>query len=307
MNFGKIEKGRMYTGMLLDGLKIKNIDSWLHNDVLENSIMNYRHNLIRENKVNRDDIINELMPVIRKAHDDARFALREALCDELDPLEDWDDDIDPADGYPEILDLTTLKGYFGEFFSGVVAENFHPFKEENWRVPVFPFRFHHTAFDQLEMFRQTNKMKKATYGRTGDDCVAFVLKNERIVKTLFLEAKCTSKHNSSMINDAHTKISSKNQKPVELMRLIQALKAYKNNDEAKIWIKALRGLYKSEDEHERFDSVSYVCGKLPQRNISWISRENPNVNYQGSRNLEVLEIQIADIDELVKKLYGKES
>lgn len=292
--------------MLLDGLKIKNINSWLYNDVFENSTMNYRHNLIKETIVNRDDVIDELMPVVKRAHDDARFALREALYDELDPLENWNDDIDPADGYPENLDLTTLKGYFGEFFSGVIAENFHPFNEKNWRVPVFPFRFHNTAFDQLEMFRQTKKMKKATYGRTGDDCVAFVLKDGKIIKTLFLEAKCTADHNSSMIKDAHTKISSKNQKPVELMRLIYALKPYKNNDEAKIWIKALRDLYKSEDEHERFDSVSYVCGKMPQRNISWISRENPNPNYQGSRNLEVLEVQITDINELVKKLYGKE-
>ncbi|GKU82686.1 hypothetical protein NCCP28_20820 [Niallia sp. NCCP-28] len=296
---------------MLSGLKLPSLNSWLYNDVSENADKQYRHSLIREQNKSEDKeaILKELKPLVQRAHDDTRFKLREFLRDTLDPLEEWDEDIDPANGYPEMLDLTTLKGYFGEFFSGLVAENFSPFGEENWRVPIFSFRFHETAFDQLEMYRQTGTMKKATYGRTGDDCLAFVLKGDSIEKILFLEAKCTAKYNLNMIADAHTKISSANQKPVELSRLITALKAYQGNEEAEIWITALRKLFLAKNGFERYDCVSYVCGqfpKSPKSKLSWISREDPHANYLGERKLEAVEIQITNVDELVKEMYGKE-
>lgn len=294
---------------MLSGLKISSLNSWLYNEISDNSNNRYRHNLIRENPIDRENVLDELKPVIGRVHDDARFKLREFLRDTLDPLEEWNDDIDPAEGYPEVLDLTTLKGYFGEFFSGIVAENFSPFGEKNWRVPVFPFRFHNTAFDQLEMYRQTGQMKKATYGRTGDDCVAFVLEGDTIVKILFLEAKCTAKYDLSMIADAHTKISSANQKPVELMRLVDVLKAYRRHSETEVWINALRKLYRSKKGFERYDCVSYVCGQFPKRprdKVSWISREEPHPNYVGGRNLEAIEIQLTDVNNIVRLLYGKE-
>lgn len=294
---------------MLSGLKIESVSSWLSADLTVSSDEQYRHNLIKENPATRADALEELIPLIQVAHNDARFKLRESLRDTLDPMEEWDDDEDPADGYPEILDLTTLKGYFGEFFSGFVAENFAPFGEENWRVPVFSFRFHNTAFDQLEAYRQTGHMKTATYGRTGDDCVAFVLDGDTIVKILFLEAKCTASHDTNMIADAHTKISSQNQKPVELMRLVDILKAYRRNTDAVAWITALRKLYRAKDGFERFNCVSYVCGKSPKKpssRESWISREEPHPNYIGGRKLESVEVHLTEINELVKLVYGKE-
>lgn len=294
---------------MLNGLKIQSLTSWLYSNVSENLDKQYRHNLIKEEPSFRVNVIEDIKPIIQKAHDDTRFKLREFLRDNLDPLDDWDDDVDPAEGYPEVLDLTTLKGYFGEFFSGIIAENFAPFGENNWRVPVFSFRFHNTAFDQLEMYRQTGSMKKATYGRTGDDCVAFVLEGDTIVKILFLEAKCTAKYDMSMIADAHTKISSSNQKPIEIMRLVEVLKAYRKNPEANVWITALRKLYLSSDGFERFDCISYVCGQFPKRpkdKISWIDRNKPHKNYLGGRRLEAVEVQLTNVDELVRFLYGKE-
>lgn len=297
---------------MLKGLKISGLHTWLYTDVAQNSDGHYRHNLIRQ-KPNSDDIesvLEELKPIVQEVHEDARFKLRSVLRDNLDPLEEWNDEIDPAEGYPELLDLTTLKGYFGEFFSGLIAENFSPFGEGNWRVPIFPFRFHETAFDQLEMYRQTGQMKRATYGRTGDDCVAFVLDGNTITKILFLEAKCTAKHDTAMIADAHTKISSKNKKPLELLRLISSLQSYKNNSEANVWIAALRKLYFSKGGFERFDCVSYVCGhspKKPNNRISWITRGNPHENYQGGRKLEAVEIHLPEVEYIVKSLYGKEN
>ncbi|KDE46096.1 hypothetical protein [Geobacillus thermoleovorans] len=295
-----------WTSIMLKGLKISSLSSWLRTDVSESADKLYRHNLIQENKSFRANAIEDLKPVIRAAHDDARFRLRKAFQDNLDPLGEWDDDFDPADGYPEVFDLTTLKGYFGEFFSGVIAENFSPFGESNWQVPVFSFRWHDTAFDQLEMYRQTGQMKEAIMGRTGDDCVAFVLDKDRITKILFLEAKCTAKHDPSMIADAHTKISSTNLIPVEVRRIIEVLQDYKENTTAQLWIAALRQLYRPRVRFERYDCVSYVCGQSPVRKRSWIPPDAPHSNYTGGRKLEAVEIQLTDVEELIKDLYGKD-
>lgn len=291
---------------MIDSLKVVSIKNWLKNEVTDNKNISYRHNLIYENNINiRKNTIAELKPLVQIIHDDTRFKLRELFQDDLDPLDQWNETEDPAAGYPEVLDLTTLKGYFGEIFSGIIAENFQPFDEDRWRVPLFSFRFHHTAFDQLELYRQTGKMKKATYGRTGDDCVAFVLNKGIIEKVLFLEAKCTASHSSEMINDAHTKISSEYTVPVETLRIVEALKYYRNTKkEADDWIKALRDLYRAR-KVIRFDCVSYVCGKKPSRNKSWIKNTTPNKNYLGNRELEVVEVHINDIDSLVKEIYGK--
>ncbi len=292
---------------MLNGLKMDSVSSWLKTDVVVGEDKRYRHNLITEDYTKRGDILETLKGLIRTAHDDARFKLREFLRDDLDPLEEWDEAEDPAEGYPEVLDLTTLKGYFGEFFSGLVAENFAPFEESNWRVPLFPFRFHNTAFDQLEVYHQTGQIKNATYGRTGDDCVAFVLDGHVITKILFLEAKCTATHDSTAITAAHKKISSQNLKPVELKRLVDALKAYRQNTDVVEWIVALRNLYRSNSGFERFDCVSYVCGSTPKNSRkSWISRQTPHSFYTGGRKLEAVEVHLTAVNELVRLVYGKE-
>lgn len=294
---------------MLSGLKISSLSSWLSHDSIENKSRQYKHNLFKENLAERSSALEELIPVIQKAHDDARFKLRKFLQDDLDPLEDWNDDIDPAEGYPEVFDMSTLKGYFGEFFSGVLAENIALFDESEWRVPVFSFRWHNTAFDQLEILRQTGEKKTAIFGRTGDDCVAFVLKKGVITKVLFLEAKCSATHNLDMIADAHTKISTKNLIPVEIMRLVEILQDYDSSSEAKAWIQALRQLYRNNTQVQRYDCVSYIFGQSPIRpktKFSWIDRDNPHPNYSGSRKLEVAEVHLTNVDDLIRYLYRKD-
>ncbi|MER2169185.1 MAG: hypothetical protein ABS938_00975 [Psychrobacillus psychrodurans] len=292
---------------MIDSLKMSSLNKWLTSNLTNNKGVHYRHNFISEvNNGKRAKIVSELKPLVQTIHDDTRLKLRDLFQDDWDPLKPWTNEIDPAEGYPEKLDLTTLKGYFGEIFSGIIAENFMPFDEGNWRVPLFPFRFHSTAFDQLELYRQTGKMKKATYGRTGDDCVAFSFNNGVIDKVLFLEAKCTATHKSSMINDAHEKISSEYLIPVETLRLVEGLRSYRKiKKEAQEWIDALRAMYSSRNVL-RYDCVSYLCGQKPKRSKTWITTNAPNVNYKGNRELETVEIHISDIDELIKEIYGKE-
>lgn len=291
---------------MLTNIKSKQLLLWLQNNVSESTDKKYRHQILKENSEKRGEIIEELKEIFNEAHDDARVRLRKVTDTSLHPLE-HKDSFDPAQGYPELFDLTTLKGYFGEVFAGLIAENFHPFEEE-WKVPVFSFRYHEIAFDQLEMYRLTGEKLNTIPGRTGDDCLAFVLDNSnQINKVLFCEAKCTAKHKESMISDAHNKISSMNIIPVEIRRLIDTLNDY-NDSGSQNWVNSLRELYIKGQQRERYDLVSYVCGKSPVKpktRKSWIPSSTPHNSYEGDRKLEAVEIHLTDVEDLIKEVYGK--
>jgi hypothetical protein len=292
---------------MLKNIKSKELPLWLHNTVNESNDKKYSHRLLKENNIKRIDAIEDLRGIFDEAHNDARLRLRKVLDISLHPL-DEEEGFDPAEGYPELFDMTTLKGYFGEVFAGLIAENFFPFEEKGWKVPAYSFRYHEIAFDQLEMHRLTGEKLKTIPGRTGDDCLAFVLdSNNKIVKVLFCEAKCTASHNEGMISDAHNKISSKNLIPVEIRRIIDILRDYGDSESLK-WIQSLRELYINGQQCERYDLVSYVCGKSPVKpktRISWIPLDMPHKKYIGERNLEAVEIHLTDVEDLIKEIYRK--
>ncbi len=140
---------------------------------MESTDHRYRHQriIIYANKLN--EFIAELTLYVQKAHEDAKQHLRKVLGNSLDPLAS-SIEVDPTEGYPQLFDMNTLKGYFGEIFAGLIAEHCSPFGEDNWKVPAFLFRFHLVEFQQLEQLRQTTGGKAhRNLGRTGDDCLAF--------------------------------------------------------------------------------------------------------------------------------------
>ncbi|MFE3897200.1 MULTISPECIES: hypothetical protein [unclassified Priestia] len=295
-----------------ENLESQNILAWLIPTMSEQNDLNYQHILLKESKSKRTFALADLQLIIDNAHQDYKNHRRSVLLKNLDPtikIENLGSN-DPAYYYPHKLDLTTLKGYFGEVFSGVIAENYSPFNVEGWKVPVYFFRFHHTATDQLENYRRTGEMKKATVGRTGDDCLAFLLdsSDSKIVKTLFCEAKCSAKHDSSMVNKAHLKLSDHNPLPVELLRILEILNDY-DTEYSKKWRLAISNLFCSlndNEEHERIDMVSYVCGQFPKRNDNWIPNDKPHEFYKGERKLLAVEVHLEEVDSLVKTLYRKE-
>lgn len=179
---------------------------WLSNSVTPSQDKQYTHRLLTEDFNRRSEILAELKSLVWQAHDDARRHFRGFIANSLD-LINISLVYDLARDYPQSLPLTTLKGYFGEIFAGLVAENFSPFDIDNWRVPAFLFRFHNPAFEQLERVKNTGEDTKAIFGRTGNDCLAFQLdSNGRIRRSLICEAKCTSDHDTDMIAEAHEQI-----------------------------------------------------------------------------------------------------
>ncbi|GAB1773225.1 hypothetical protein [Priestia megaterium] len=297
-----------------EGLGEESLIVWLGNiEKNQSKDKRYRHTLLKEKNEHKLETMEPLKIIFKKAHEDARQRLRKAFEISLDPFDvEGEEEVqyDPAEGYPEVLGMTTLKGYFGEVFAGIIAENFSPFEEDNWKVPAFSFRYHEIAFDQLEMLMQTGENIENIPGRTGDDCLAFVLDNGKIIKVLFCEAKCTAGHSETMIKKAHEQISTSNRYPVELRRLIEILNEY-DSKEAKLWVKALRELWfsRAKPTHERYNLVSYVCGqspKVPKDRRSWIPSDVAHNKYTGIHKLEAVEVHLDDIEGTICELYGKE-
>lgn len=131
------------------------LKKWLVEDLSTSSDGMYRHSLLKENQKYRKNAIEELKKYVNNAHEDARKRLREIAGYNLDPLQRELQE-DPARDYPQMLHLQTRKGYFGEIFAGLFAENFDPFEEE-WEIPIYLFRYHLTKFQQLERIRQTGQ------------------------------------------------------------------------------------------------------------------------------------------------------
>jgi hypothetical protein len=288
--------------------RFSEITSWLTVTVQTDAGGRYQHALGQENGANRSTILPALQVLVSGAHEDARKRLRRLASGSLDPLS-APGPKDPADGYPERLHIQTLKGCFGEILAGAVAEDLKPFGIEAWEVPAFLFRYHLVEFQQLAMMNQTGAGAKLRPGRTGDDCLAFLRDSKGdIVAVLFCEAKCTADHDAGLIGEAHEKLSLPNLLPVDLLQLIEVL-GDSTEAGAKDWVNALRSLYfkgpNPAAPYERFDQVTYVCGRKPVRGgKSWIPSTTPHDKYTGGRRLHVAEIQISEVEELVKKVYG---
>lgn len=288
------------------------LSNWLESSVTESLDKKYRHNVLKENLNYRNNIIPELQSAIKEAHKDALNSIQDLEVGSLDPFEEFGftKDANSSNKYPQDLNLITLKGYFGEIFAGIVAENFSSHGEHNWEVPAFPFRFHNAAFEQLEMIVQTGEEAGIIPGRTGDDCLAFIRNDEgEINKSLICEAKCTSTHQTKMINEAHQKSSTPNPKPVILKQLINILKNSKD-EYSKEWINSLTKLLLTKNipsNYERCDLVSYICGLPPVKaSTVIIPKDKPHGEYKGNRRLEAVEIHLHDVDGLIADVYNKQ-
>ncbi|MEH2381095.1 MAG: hypothetical protein V7K27_19780 [Nostoc sp.] len=135
------------------------ISKWLSNSVSESEDKRYTHRLLTEDKSQRDIIINELILIVQKAHEDARYRLRKLAGNSLAPFGGFSES-DPSDGYPERLNIISRQSYFGDIFSGIIAENFAHFGQDDWEVPAFLFQFHLVEFQHLEFLNQTEEIAK---------------------------------------------------------------------------------------------------------------------------------------------------
>jgi hypothetical protein len=288
------------------------LKKWLKNTTQKSVDGKYYHRLLEEDLAIRADIVNELQCLVHTAHEDSRQKLRKivGISASLDPLEEEGtpgSDECSIDDFPRCLDRTTLKGYFGEIMAAVIAENFNSF-DEDWQVVAFPFRSHQMAYHAFEKIRQEGGTAPTIIGRFGDDMLAFQRdRQNKITHVLFCEAKCTARHDSTLIADAHQKSSDRKIIPVDYFVLIDILQDCPTpGSDEESWIHSIRNLWFStkNTSHERCDLVSYICGLPPVRaSTVIIPKSTPHEKYTVQRRLEAVEIHLHDVNGLVEEVY----
>jgi len=266
----------------------------------------YLHILLTELSNIPDTVWEELHAYIDHAHEGARSALRMPLGESLNPIMHGTK-TDPAYGYPHKLNIIALQGFFGEILTGIIAENYEMFGSAAWEVPVYLFRAHITAFQQLEEIKQTDEWEKMIFGRTGDDGLAFERDEDgNVIRWMACEAKCTARHNPTLIKDNHEKLAQSSVvKPIDLLRTIEALQDYVDDEFSQDWIESLRKVYFEKEKIDRCDLSVYVCGKLPIQKKTWISAGKPHKNYTAKRKLTATEVHIADLVTKIQELYDR--
>lgn len=278
--------------------------AWFVEDRSESGDGTYQHLLLTEASECRETGLLELRRLAYEAHRDAAERINNLMGISLDPLGPDDAATDNSLHYPDALSTTTLQGYLGEVFAGLIAENFDP-HGQRWVVPAFLFSTHTAAVQALERRRQLGGPAKPIPGRTGDDALAFVRDQEgRIVTWLFGEAKCSHDHDAALITAAHEQLSAAFYRPVDLVALIDILQG-KGDPESLGWAEALQLLlFASESEAPpRFDLLVYVCGRSPRRNATWIAPAAASAHYTGGRQLEAVEVHLSDFDAVLVAAY----
>lgn len=278
------------------------IRKWLKVDV-DKSSGNYRYRLFSENDGIRSSILPQMQQAVADAHQDAIEDLRSVLDDTLDPIGLGTKD--PAYGYPHLLHIETLQGYFGEYMAGALAEEFKPFNVD-WTVPAYLFRFHEAAFQELARLKQTGRAVKKVVGRTGDDCIAFSRNDKDDVDAwLYCESKCLKRHNTATAAKAHEQLSGFEIEPADLQRLIKILKS-KSDAKSQSWRSSLQRFMLGQGKQpKRSDFLTYIANK-PKQSPTWLSSDKPATDYTGGRNFEAAEIQIDDVPGFVADVYKKQ-
>lgn len=267
----------------------------------------YRHFHIVEDPLGWDSARNGIIEYFRQAHDDAIQRLRTLTSLTLHPA--GAASASPYSGYPYVLPLVTLQGYFGEIMAAWLAETHAPSGSTDWEVPAHLFRYHLTAFQYLERLSQTGVAPTAIVGRTGDDCLGFKRNADGTISAiLFCEAKCTATHDAGLISEAHEKATAS--AIVDIPQLIEILSA-RGGLEAQRWIDALHELHfqlhnPSPAPTERHDLVCYVHSQVPQRNATWIPTNACHASYTAQRPLNAFEVRLSDVVDRLRSVYAQE-
>jgi hypothetical protein len=142
------------------------LDDWLEHD--PTFIQGYGHLLIEQVKATVDEFLSRLRAYFESAHLDSRLVFHDFMGISLHPD---DNGKQPNINYPSSLHLTTLKGFFGEVMTGMIAESYDLVGNHSWVIPVFLFRFHDDAKKYLYTLVRDPEQKRQTIGRLGTDFI----------------------------------------------------------------------------------------------------------------------------------------
>ena len=279
------------------------VKDWLESSLTENGDYRHRH-VFESGEDQRERALEIIKKYIAWAHSDAKEKLEEDynLGVNLDP-ESYEESSNVVEAYPQGLNERDLKGYFGEAVAGLLAEIFEVHRK-SWVIPMFLFRLHNKVFERLEEWDLSDEPDEdlsPTPGRSGDDCLAFVLEDESVVNCMSIEAKYTPDHNSSQIDSAFDKV---NEEPKSLLQIAGILDEIGEEELAD----QIRLFRYSDDDPGKYKMISYLHGKEPTQNDTWIDTDSPKKSTDDEAvelesQVEVAEALVSKIGEIRSEVY----
>lgn len=298
-----------------------NLDDWLEYN--PSSIKDYGHLLIEQKSSVDDEIISKLRTYFESAHLDAREVFHDFMGISLHP-----DGNEKKIGvsYPSSLHLTTLKGFFGEVLTGLLAESHELIGKHSWKVPVFLFRFHDDAEKYLFTLVRDPSQSRQTIGRLGTDFIGISVDSHGDVERLISgEAKWRKRLSQNVVDNVMLgpKVKGKQERvegkgvwselneevnpPNGLRELQIALKdidpeGYKQTILSMDKLLSVSG----SNVIPKTDLVVLVgeAGKKREEGTCLIDFEKVPEEYLASNDLQVVEVVLNDGEKLIVDLYA---
>jgi hypothetical protein len=302
----------------------KALEAWLKPYPTE--IGSYGHLLLEERQARDPNLQKKLIPYFESAHLDARECFHKLARISLHP-DGGDAGCDAM--YPTCLPLTARKGLFGEVISGMTSESYEFVGKHEYLIPVFLFRNHEDAGQYIYTLSRDPTRTREVLGRKGDDFIAIVVDDKgNVTRFIAGEAKWRGTWSPSVVAsvmlgekivdpaDNTKKIHSGKgvwyevnralPVPLGLEQLHAILEECEPNKFAMVIASLDRILaQRNPDPVERTDLILLVGGSAATRKPSHplLPWENVPKEYKAGRNLQVVELLIADGDDLIDAIY----
>ncbi|WP_027155544.1 aminotransferase [Mesorhizobium sp. WSM2561] len=303
----------------------KALNAWLSEYPSE--FGNYGHLLLEERQASDANLQRDFVPYFESAHLDARGCFHKLARISLHP--------DASDAgcdaqYPASLPLTARKGLFGEVMSGMMSETYDFVGKHEYLIPVFLFRNHEDAGQYIYTLSRDPTRTREVLGRKGDDFIAIVVDEEdNITRFIAGEAKWRGIWSPSVVNTVMLgeKIDDPADKtkrihngkgvwyevnralpvPLGLEQLHAILEECEPDKFAKVIASLDRILARrNPNPVERTDMILLVGGPAASRSpgqalLPW---ETVPDEYKAGRDLQVVELLIAEGDGLINAIYA---
>ncbi|MGR5194920.1 hypothetical protein ACPV4H_13580 [Vibrio rotiferianus] len=293
-------------------------------DLLEaypSTIEGYGHLLLEQKEDTNDELMSRLKAYFESAHLDARGVIHDFMGINLHPDHEKQTEIN----YPSSLHLTTLKGFFGEVMTGLIAEGYDLVGGHDWEVPVFLFRFHDDAKKYLFTLVRDPDQERQTIGRLGTDFIGISVNGGEVVRLISGEAKWRKELTQSAIDNVmlgpkekgkQTRIAGKGvwaelnkevNPPNGLRELQIALKDLAPEAYAEVILSMDKLLAAFDATTVPKTDLVLIAGepnKSRQKGGVCIDWEKVPENYLAGNDLQVVEIVLPDGENLIENLYA---
>ncbi|SFH27973.1 hypothetical protein SAMN04488020_10986 [Palleronia marisminoris] len=286
----------------------------------------YGHLLLEQRSKKPKELLDDLRDYFESAHADAREHFHSQIGISLHP------DGGPTETitYPSCLPKKTIRGLFGEVMAGLVTEAYqkefvggHP-----WHVPVFLFREHGDVEAYMWQLKADPERTREVYGRHGTDFVALCSNDDGdVVRVIAGEAKWRKslvpsavarlflgeKVKDKVTGEAHHdgkgiwfEINRDSPLPHGLRQMQRILERLAPDAFANT-IASIDGMVLGQTPHPERTDLVVICGNgAASRGTAepLIPFKAPPAEYEAGRNLQIVEVILADGEDLIEALYA---